>query len=486
MTSPMRVPTTAGRPLSSASRPATSPMIPTGHGPWRSRAGASAPAPTVTARVSVARSGNSGSCPGASAGSGSPSATRASAMAARIRSRRVALAASSVAASVLGLGRVLGEQQAGGVERLPHPPRGVESRRDGEPDGLEVGCGGFDAGPREEGRDPRPRGGAHPLEAEPRDRTVLAQHGDDVGHGADHGELRERQGFRLGVRQLAEQQARDGERDAAAGQAGIRVVAVRTVRVDDRDRRREHLRQAMVVGHDDVDRPGASRRDLGDARGPGVDRDDQRDAVGRRRVDRGQREPVALLEARRDVRRDVDAEAAEREDQLREPRQPVRVEVAEDHDVLATIPRAGHAVEQRRRVRQASRVVESRRRGAQERREGIRVRDATPGHHGGGDGADAEVPRRGAEHGIEPVRLGEHPAVPCVGHRAQDATNGLSATWRRRRQAGGRPSGSCGRGSRTSPGPRVTWPGGGLGEPQSPAPGGDPPRGATRRGAGSR
>src|SRR3954447_2105140 len=99
MTSPIRVPTTAGRPVSSASLPATRPMIPTGHGPWSSSAGESMPAPTVTACGSGTSSGNSGSWPGTTLGSGRPSATLASAIAARIRSRRVAFAASRVAAS---------------------------------------------------------------------------------------------------------------------------------------------------------------------------------------------------------------------------------------------------------------------------------------------------------------------------------------------------------------------------------------------------
>ena len=63
-----------------------------------------------------------------------PSATaaRASATAVFIRSRRVRLAASSASAWTAGLDRVVGEQEPGGLERLPHPAGRVEPRRDGE------------------------------------------------------------------------------------------------------------------------------------------------------------------------------------------------------------------------------------------------------------------------------------------------------------------------------------------------------------------
>jgi hypothetical protein len=243
------------------------------------------------------------------------------------------------------------------------------------------------------------------------------------------------------------------------------------MRVDDRDRRREHLGQPMVVGHDHVDPARAGRRDLGDARRAGVDRDDQGDAAVGRRVDRGKRQPVPLLQARRHVRRDLEPEPPEREHELREAGQPVRVEVAEHHHVLAPLAGGRDAVDRPLRVGQQSRVVEAAEGRAEERRERVRVRDPATRHHGRREGADAQVTGRRAERGIEPVRLGEDPAVPCVDHREQDATDCLSAT--------------C-RGPRTMPGPWITWRGGGLGEPQSPAPGGDPPRGATRRGAGSR
>ena len=58
-------------------------------------------------------------------------------------------------------------------------------------------------------------------------------------------------------------------------------------------------------------------------------------------VEGGQREAVALLEPARHVRLDVQAEAAQREDQDREAGQAVRVEVAEDEDALVAAARGG-------------------------------------------------------------------------------------------------------------------------------------------------
>ena len=90
-------------------------------------------------RLGGRRGGPSHACwPGASPGSGSPNAARASAIAARIRSLRVALASSRIDGERRRLLRRRGEQEPRGVHRLPHPPGGVEPRREHEPDGLEV------------------------------------------------------------------------------------------------------------------------------------------------------------------------------------------------------------------------------------------------------------------------------------------------------------------------------------------------------------
>ena len=88
-----------------------------------------------------------------------------------------------------GLGRVVGEQEPGGLERLPHPPGRVEPRGDGEGDGLEVDGLGRDPCALEERRDARARRAPQALEAEPGDRPVLADDRRHVGDGPDRREV---------------------------------------------------------------------------------------------------------------------------------------------------------------------------------------------------------------------------------------------------------------------------------------------------------
>ena len=77
------------------------------------------------------------------------------------------------------------------------------------------------------------------------------------------------------------------------------------------------------------------------------------------RLDRGERQPVALVEPARDVRLDRDAEASQRDGHDREPGQPVGVEVAEDQDPLAAVARRAQPGQQRCRIGQRGRVVET-------------------------------------------------------------------------------------------------------------------------------
>ena len=112
MTSPRSAPTTAARPRSSASRPATSPMIPTPHGPWTSagRPLRAAPRP-------------------------SPGPRRSAASSARVA--RV-LAASRPRACSGRLVRVLGQQQPSAASARGRHGRRVDARRERERDGLLV------------------------------------------------------------------------------------------------------------------------------------------------------------------------------------------------------------------------------------------------------------------------------------------------------------------------------------------------------------
>ena len=205
--------------------------------------------------------------PATAPGSGSPSASRASAIADRMRSRRVVLAASRRAASSAASSGVSASRSRARVERLPHPPGGVEPGREHEPDRLEIhgrraGRGRAPAGPRCRAA------GAVRIRSRP--SRAIARFSPRIGTTSDTVPMvassARSSASASAPGEVAEQEPGDRERDAAAGQRRVRVDRVRPVRVDDRDGRREHRGQVVMVGDDDVDAALAGRRDLGDAR----------------------------------------------------------------------------------------------------------------------------------------------------------------------------------------------------------------------------
>ena len=133
------------------------------------------------------------------------------------------------------LDRVACQQQPGSLQRLPHPTGGIEPWGDGERDGLQVHRGRRDPGTFEERGDPRSGRATHPLEAQPRDRPVLADHRCHVGDGADGRQVGELEGGRGATGLVGEDELRDLERDATPRQAAVRVGRIGTVRVDDRE-----------------------------------------------------------------------------------------------------------------------------------------------------------------------------------------------------------------------------------------------------------
>ena len=257
------------------------------------------------------------------------------------------------------LDRVACQQQPGSLQRLPHPTGGIEPWGDGERDGLQVHRGRRDPGTFEERGDPRSWRATHPLEAQPRDRPVLADDRCHVGDGADGRQVGELESGRGATGLVGEDELRDLERDATARQAAVRVGRIGTVRVDDREGRREDRRDAMVVGDDDVDAAGVALGHLGDAGRAAVDGDDQRRPEGDRGVECRHRQPVALVEPARHVRLHRDAEAAQGEGHDRQPGQPVRVEVTEDEDPLPAIACRAHPQQHDRRIREGRRVVQA-------------------------------------------------------------------------------------------------------------------------------
>ena len=265
MTSPSSVPTMAGRPVSSARRPATRPRIPTGHGPvTRSAAAAGPPATRIR---------------GASAGRVEPRLLARSLARVRHAERGPRLGdrrPHEVPARRVGLlehrregrrlVRGLGEQQAGGIERLPHPSGRVEPRREREADVSRSAAAGRT--PARSSRAAMPGRGAVRIRSRP--SRAIARFSPRIGATSETVPIVARSASSSASasapRELAEQQAGHGERDAGARELRVRVGGVRAMRVHESDGRGQDLGQVMVVRDDDVDPARQRPRHLGDAR----------------------------------------------------------------------------------------------------------------------------------------------------------------------------------------------------------------------------
>ena len=212
ITPSMSVPTTAGRPRSSASRPATRPITPTGQSP---RTTVAAGSPGSAARTAWA-----------------------SASALRVRSRRTRFAAwSPAASSAASAGSSVSSSRAASSASPTRPAalsRGAMTKATvsrSTPAGDAPARSRIAASP---GSGARPQ----PVEAEPGDRPVLAEDRGDVGDRADRRQLGQRQGPLRTARDAGEEQLGDLERHPAPGQPRVGVGRVGPMRVDDRDRRR--------------------------------------------------------------------------------------------------------------------------------------------------------------------------------------------------------------------------------------------------------
>ena len=157
------------------------------------------------------------------------------------------------------------------------------------------------------------------------------------------------------------------------------------------------------------------------------------------RVDRRQRQPVALVEAARHVRLDRDAEAAQGEGHDRQTGQAVGIEVAEDQDPLAAVAReraGGRAAmagvgQQRRVVEAVERLGEP----------GVEVLAGRPrrGRRAGSPGAPTgRAPRRRSGRvGWQRHRPRGRSSGSGVRPRRQDATRGCTAALPATRRVGG-------------------------------------------------
>ena len=357
------------------------------------------------------------------------------------------------------------EKECGGNVRVPDPAGGVEARREGEPDGLERRVGGRDTGRGKERRDRRPGAAANPVEAQARDRPVLAQHRRDIRHGADHREVGEVPRRRLGrdPAQPLQQERRNLEGHAGPGEPRVGVGGVQPVRVDEGERRRRHRRHPVVVRHDHVD-PGVPRRhDLGAAGAAHVHGDHEPPPAGARELHRPGRKAVAVLQPAGDMPGRVDPERPQRAHHDRQSGQAVRVEVAHDEDPVAVRACARDPCHDRLRVRQAGRVVEGSRCGAEERFDLVRG-DTAGSQDAGQPRGPAMSPDRGEECLVERGQIRIQPAEARLDHGTQDAMPDSSRPLDRRSRRAGEP---------TPPGTITTRGGGPVGRRRRP--GGAPP-----------
>ena len=384
-----------------------------------------------------------------------------------------------------------GEQQPGGVQRLPHPPGGVEPGREDEADRLEV-HGGRARRRREPGgrrcraaarsacapgraarssgsrpaSAPRPttvpmvarsassRASASPPASSPRSRRATVNATPDPDEPA------------IGIRGAS---ARCGLTTAtAAGRTSGRWWWSVTMTSIPRA-------AAAATSATLVDPVSTVTISATPSRGRGLDR--------------RQRQAVPFLEPAGHVWDGVEAEPPEGQHELREPGQAVGIEVAEHHHPFRALDGAPDARDQELGVGQEPRVVEAVGGGAEEAGHGGRIGDAASCEDRGRERPEAELAGRGAD---APERGGAAPGTPSGGAPRSSPrgchvrlTPGLPGG---RRVAGARraerPSSRIG--SRRRPGPTITWRVGGLGEPRArPRAAGRPAR-ARRRAAGRR
>ena len=159
--------------------------------------------------------------------------------------------------------------------------------------------GRIDAGDAHQRAQPRLLRLREPPQAEQRERAVLVDERHDVGDGRERDDVE----VALEKRVLgAEQRLRELPDDAGAAQSGERVVALE--RRDDRAGG-ECVARPVVVGDDDLEPERVCVLDLGDRGDAAVDGEDEVEAFLGETRERVDVQAVALLEARRQVPRDL-------------------------------------------------------------------------------------------------------------------------------------------------------------------------------------
>ena len=153
----------------------------------------------------------------AAASSTASGEVRASAIAVLIRSRRVTFAASRTAASSAASAGSSASSSRAASNASPTRPAAFRRGAMAKARLSRSTSAGAMPAAASSAAMPGPRIRAHPLQPELDDRPVLAEHGREIRHGPDRGEVGEAE------RRVAEEQPRQRERDAAPGEPPVRI-----------------------------------------------------------------------------------------------------------------------------------------------------------------------------------------------------------------------------------------------------------------------
>ncbi len=287
-----------------------------------------------------------------------------------------------LARKMAGLGEIVAKQQVKRQLGIPHAPRRVEARDDGEAqggrgDGLVV-----EARFLQQGGDTGARILVEHAHAAVHQRAVLAAHGHEVGNCAERGQVNQIQPH---VRQAeaASNRLHHLQGNAGAGQNGAGVVAA--FRVDDGNPLRHQVGRLVVVGYHHVH--AVRLQDLylvlgGDAV---VHRYQQVGLALQGTIDGGLRQAVALLEAQGNEGRHPCPAGPQALGHKRGGGNAVEVEVAEHQDVLFGLDGVLDAVHRRIHALYLVRVEPVPLKGRVQELPGLLDRIDAPGNQDGGD-----------------------------------------------------------------------------------------------------
>jgi hypothetical protein len=250
----------------------------------------------------------------------------------------------------LGLGRVLGGEQADAEVRLADPAAGVDARAEREAQIAAFG-GAAQAGRVGQGGEADILPARHHLEALGHERPVQAAQLGDVGDRAQSDEIEQLDKFRLlavGEKAAAAQRPQQGgaeqERHADRGEMPLSralLALVEPVGVDDREAVGERGRAFVVVDDDHVDPGRLRRRERLERLGAAIDGDDQRRAGLGDPHQRLARRAIALHQPVGDIGLRLEPERAQQADEQGGGGRAVDVVIAEDRHLFPALDGVG-------------------------------------------------------------------------------------------------------------------------------------------------